>query len=270
MAERIGLIAGSGTLPHLFAQAAREQGLWVVAVAHRGETDPSLQAAVDSLSWVKVAQVDGIIRAFRRQGVTRAVMAGGIGRMRAIAEARPDFGALKIVARLRSWRDDSLLRAAAEYFEREGITIVSPTEYLKKLLAPKGRIAGAQLTSEQQRDVALGLEAAAALGKVDVGQTVVVRNGLVVALEAVEGTDEAIRRGGRLGGPGAVVVKLCKPGQDERFDLPAVGERTLSTMHEVKAAALAVQAGKTLVLDAASFVGAAERYGIAVAGVDAA
>ncbi len=270
MAERIGLIAGNGTLPGLFARAAKRQGLSVVAVAHEGETERGLEAEVEVLRWVKVGQVGSMLEVFREHGVTRAVMAGGIGRVRAITGVRPDLTALKIAARLRSFRDDALLRALADHFQEAGIAIVSPTDYLKELLAPSGRIAGPALTEAQRRDVDVGLEVAHALGKVDVGQTVVVRNGLVLALEAVEGTDEAIRRGGRLGGPGAVVVKLCKPGQDERFDLPAVGVRTLTTLQEVQASALAVQAGKTLVLDAAPFVEAAGRYGIAVAGVDVA
>ncbi len=269
MAERIGLIAGSGSLPRLFAQAAREQGLSVVAVAHRGETDPSLEGQVDALHWVRVGQVGGILQAFEREGVSRAVMAGGIGRVRAITQARPDLAALKLVARLRrdSFRDDGLLRAVAAFFEEHGVTIAAPTDFLQKLLAPLGPIAGPPLSSEQRQDVAVGREVALALGRVDVGQTVVVRQGLVLALEAVEGTDEAIRRGGKLGGPGATVVKLCKPGQDERFDLPAVGEQTLRTLHEVGAGALAIQAGKTLVLDAEGFVSLAGRLRIAVEGI---
>jgi UDP-2,3-diacylglucosamine hydrolase len=172
-------------------------------------------------------------------------MAGAIGRVRAIRDARPDLGALQIAARLRSFRDDSLLRAVADHFLRAGIQIVAATDYLKKVFAPEGRIAGPPLTAEQEADIAVGLEVAAARGRVDVGQTVVVRKGLVLALEAVEGTDEAILRGGRLGGRGAVVVKLCKPGQDERFDLPAIGLKTLETMAQAGASALAIEAGKT-------------------------
>ncbi|MGQ0504765.1 MAG: LpxI family protein [Myxococcaceae bacterium] len=266
--ERIGLIAGNGKLPQLFAQAAKEKGISVVAVAHQGETDPALESMVDTLAWVKIGQVDGIIRAFHREGIQRAAMAGGIGRVKAITDARPDLGALKIAARLRSFRDDSLLRAVADYFRTRGIEIFAPTDYLAKVLALRGRIAGPALNAKQQQDIAVGLEVATALGTVDVGQTVVVREGLVLAVEAIEGTDEAIRRGGKLGGTGAVVVKLCKPGQDERFDLPAIGLGTLRTMKEVGAKALAVQAGKTLLLDAEPFFDAADREGIAVVGVD--
>lgn len=265
--ERIGLIAGNGRLPALLAAAAREQGLSVVAVAHRGEADPSLEGAVEALTWVRVGQVKRILRAFRRAGVTRAVMAGGIGRVRALAEARPDLAALRILSRVRSFRDDALLRAIAAYFEDAGVRIVSATELLPELLAPEGHLAGPALSAAQERDVGLGLEVARELGRVDVGQTVVVGNGHVLALEAVEGTDETIRRGGRLGGKGGVVVKLCKPGQDERFDLPAVGPRTMEVMAEARLSALAVEAGKTLILDAPALFRAAERYRIAVVGV---
>jgi len=263
----IGLIAGSGRLPHLFATAARERGLSVVAVAHAGETDPGLESEVASLTWVRVGQLDRIVRILRSANVQQAVMAGGIGRARAITEARPDLGALKVAMRLRSLRDDALLRAVADYFREKGIAITAQTEFLTKLLAPSGHLAGPALGAGQQRDVALGVEVAQMLGKADVGQTVVVKDRLILALEAVEGTDEAIRRGCRLGGPGAVVVKLCKPGQDERFDLPAVGLATLQVMRECGARVLAVEAGKTIVLDAAEVIAEAERSGISVLAV---
>lgn len=266
MAERIGLIAGNGIFPRLFADAARRQGLSVIAVAHRGETDESIGQHVDSVSWVRVGQVDGILRAFKSAGVTKAVMAGGIGRVRALTQARPDVGAVRIIARLRSFRDDALLRAVADHFAREGVEIVAPTDFVKELLAPEGHLAGPRLHPAQEKDVALGVEVATALGRADVGQTVVVRNGHVLALEAVEGTDETIRRGGRLGGEGAVVVKLSKPSQDTRFDLPAVGPKTLETMREVGCRVLAVEAGRSLLLDAERLFSEAERDRISIVG----
>jgi hypothetical protein len=264
---RIGLIAGNGRLPFLYAQAAREAGHALVVVAHKGETDPSLEPLVDAFTWVRVGQVDRILRAFRKEGVEQAVMAGGIGRVRALAEARPDLGAVRIISRLRSFRDDALLRAVAAYFEEAGVRIVAPTGLLPQVLARAGHLAGPTLNAGQEQDVALGMEVARALGKVDVGQTVVVRNGHVLALEAVEGTDEAMRRGGRLGGQGGTVVKLAKPGQDERFDLPAVGPRTIEVMREAGLSVLAVEAGRTLLLDTADLFQAAERHGISVVGV---
>ena len=265
--ERIGLIAGNGRLPFLFATAARAQGLEVVAVAHRGEVDPALEAEVASFTWVRLGQVDAIVRAFTRAGVKRAAMAGGIGRVRALKEARPDLGALRILSRLRSMRDDALLRAVADHFEAHGITIVAPTDWLAQALCPEGHLAGPRLQPAQEKDVALGREVATLLGQADVGQTVVVREGNVLALEAVEGTDEAIRRGGKYGGAGAVVVKRCKPGQDLRFDLPAVGPRTLEVMQEVGARVLALEAGKTVLLEAPELFQRAEKAGITLVGV---
>lgn len=258
----IGLIAGNGSLPRLFARAARARGLTVVAAAHRGETEPSLAGEVDTLSWVRVGQVGRIQRILQKAGVREAVLAGGFRRMRALAQLRPDFGLLRVAARLRSVRDDALLRAVAEDFEAHGIRIVSAASYLTELLAPAGRLAGPELDEAARRDVALGSEVAAALGRADVGQTVVVKDGHVLALEAVEGTDACIRRGALLGGRGVVVVKRFKPGQDERFDLPAVGPLTLAVMVDVGARVLAVEAGKTLLLEVEQLLSAADRAGI--------
>ncbi len=262
MAGRIGLIAGNGALPRLFARAARAKGLAVSAVGHLGETDPELAMEVDRLDWVKVGQVTRIEQLLRDQGVTEAVLAGGFSRMRAVQQMRPDFGLFRIAARLRSFRDDALLRAAADEFESAGIRIVSPTVLLREILAPAGHLAGPPLDAAQERDVALGEEVATLLGRADVGQTVVVKNGHVLALEAVEGTDACIRRGAELGGPGVVVVKRSKPGQDERFDLPAVGPATLEVLRAVGARVLAVEARKTLLLEGDRLLALAREAGI--------
>jgi DUF1009 family protein len=265
--KRIGLIAGNGRLPHLFAEAARQQGLEVVAVGHLGETDPALESRVRSLSWVRLAQIDRIVRILREAGVTRAVMAGGISRIRAFTEARPDQGAVRIALRLRSFRDDSLLRAVADYFQRAGVQIVSPTDFLTHLLVPAGHLAGPGLDPGQRKDIALGIEVAQLLGRADVGQTVVVKNGHVLAMEAIEGTNETIRRAGKLGGPGAVVVKFSKPQQDRRFDLPAVGPGTLEAMEESGAKVLAVEAGRTMILEGEQVYARAQRQGVTLLGV---
>jgi hypothetical protein len=266
VAGRIGLIAGNGALPRMFARAARSRGLAVVAVGHVNETDPALAADVERLDWVKVGQVARIERLLRDQGVTEAVLAGGFSRMRAVRQARPDLGFLRIAARLRSMRDDALLRGIAAEFESAGIRIVAPTELLREILAPGGHLAGPPLDPGQERDVALGEEVVALLGRADVGQTVVVKNGHVLALEAVEGTDACIRRGAELGGPGVVVVKRSKPGQDERFDLPAVGPATLEVLRAVGARVLAVEAGKTLLLEGDRLVALANESGITLVG----
>jgi DUF1009 family protein len=263
---KVGLLAGNGRLPFLFADAARAQGYAVHAVGLEGECEPTLAAAVDSLDWVKVGQLDGVVRAFRARGVERAVFAGGVGRVRSLRSARPDLGMLKVAARLLSQRDDELLRAVAGYLEEKGVRVVAPTDFVRSVLARVGHLAGPPLSEVEQRDVQLGAEVAFALGKVDVGQTVVVKGGVVLAVEAVEGTDECIRRAGRYGGPGGVVVKRCKPDQDLRFDLPAAGPVTLEVMREAGTRVLAVEATRTILLDAQLLFSDAERLGLSVVG----
>lgn len=264
--ERLGLIAGSGRFPVIVAQAARAKGLEVHAVAHELEADPQLAQHVDSLAWVKVGQVDGIVKPLVAKGVSRAAMAGGIGRIRSFTQARPDLGALKIAASLRSMRDDEMLRGFADYLERQGVRIVAPTDFVPELLAQAGHLAGPPLSEAQQRDATVGREVAVALGRADVGQTVIVKDGAVLAVEAVEGTDEAIRRAGRYGGKGAVVVKRCKPDQDLRFDLPAVGPTTLEVMREAGASALVVEPQRTVLLEREQLFKWAARLSISIVG----
>jgi UDP-2,3-diacylglucosamine hydrolase len=267
MSEKIGLIAGKGQFPLLFAQAAQNQGYQVVAVAHRGETDPALESLAQEIHWVYVGQLSKIIRAFKEAGVRRAVMAGGISRGRLFKEFRPDFRALSVVRRAGAGKDDRLLRAVAAELEGEGITIVPSTLFMAELLAAPGHLSRRRPTPEELADVDFGLQVAKEIGALDIGQCVVVRRQVVAALEAIEGTDDCIRRGGRLAGPGAVVVKVSKPGQDLRFDVPAVGLETIRAMAEVAAAVLAVEAGKTLIFDRAEMLAAADRAKIAVWGI---
>lgn len=263
----IGLVAGNGLLPLLVARGAARLGRSVVAAAHVGETDQALEGAVARLLWVRLGQVDRIVRFLRKEGASSVVMAGGIGRVRAFTSVRPDLGAVRIIARLRSFRDDHLLRGIADYLQQRGLPVVSPTDYLEGAMAPDGVLCGDVLRDEQLRDARLGWEVAELLGKADVGQTVVVKGGHVLALEAIEGTDEAIRRAGALSGrSGGVVVKRCKPGQDLRFDLPAVGPGTVRAMAEAGMRALVVEAEKTLLLDAGGLAAAAREAGITVAG----
>jgi hypothetical protein len=238
-----------------------------VAAAHRGETDPALAALVQELHWVYVGQLGKIIRIFKDAGVRRAVMAGGITRGRLFREFRPDFRALSVVRRAGAGKDDRLLRAVADELEAEGITVAPSTLFLDDLLAPAGQISRRVPSREELQDIEFGWRVAREIGRLDIGQCVVVRRQVVAALEAIEGTDEAIRRGGALAGPGAVVVKVSKPGQDLRFDVPAVGLDTIGVMREVKAAALAVEAGKTLIFDRSEMLQAAARAKIAVWGI---
>jgi DUF1009 family protein len=270
MSEKVGLIAGKGQFPLLFAQAAKRRGVAVMAVAHRGETDPNLAALVDRLNWVYVGQLGKIIRLLKAAGVRQAVMAGGISRGRLFSQFRPDLKALSLIRRVGGGRDDRLLRAVADELEAEGIAIAPSTLFLDDLLATKGVLSRRPPTPEEVLDLEFGFQVAKEIGRLDLGQCVVVRRQVVVAVETVEGTDETIRRGGRLAGPGTVVIKVSKPDQDLRFDVPAVGRDTLAVMREVKAAVLAVEAGKTLIFDQDEMLKLANQAKIAVVGLEAA
>lgn len=266
--DRIGLIAGNGIFPLEFAKAAKQKGLFVVAVAHEEETLPELSELVDSISWIKVGQLGRIIKIFKDQGVKDVLMAGGIRKTRLFSGAMPDLRGAALLARMLYKKDDSILRAVADELESEGITVRESTLYLDTILAPRGVLTKRRPSREEEKDIEFGWQMAKEIGRLDIGQTVVVKGQAVLAVEAIEGTDEAIRRGGRLGNRGAVVVKVLKPHQDIRFDLPAVGRQTIKTMAEVGAACLAVEAGKTIMLEREQFILDADRAGIAVVGVD--
>ncbi|MFN7135754.1 MAG: LpxI family protein, partial [Myxococcales bacterium] len=190
----VGLIAGNGQFPLLFARGARRAGVQVVAIGHRGETDPALAAEVERLEWVHIGQLGRILDVFRESGVRDAAMAGGIGKLKAFRSARPDLQALKLAASLRRFQDDGFLKAIASAFEAQGVRIIPSTEYLREVLPEPGPLSARALTAAERDDVELGREVARAIGRADVGQTVVVRRGTVIAVEAAEGTDACIRR----------------------------------------------------------------------------
>ena len=264
--KTLGIIAGSGTFPLTVARAARQEGYRVVAVAHEGETHPDLAALVDDLTWIHVGELNKLIAAFKAAGVSEAVMAGGITKVRLIGNARPDLRTLSLLARVGIRKDDSLLRAVAEELASEGIQIRSATELLSGLLTPKGLLTDRSLTSREEQDVEFGWSLAKEIGRLDIGQCVVVKDRTVLAVEAIEGTDETIRRGGRHGREGAVVVKVSKPQQDARFDLPTVGPKTVEVMTEVGATVLALEAGCSILLERDLLLEKARAAGISVLG----
>lgn len=263
----LGLIAGSGIFPLLFAESARRAGRRVVAVAHRGETDPALEAACDAFTWVHLGQLGKMVRAFRSEGVEEAAMVGGIEKVRIFGGLRPDLLALKHAPKLKKWGNDDLLRTVASMFEEEGIRIVDPSGACPDLVAREGLYTKRRPSEAAAKDIELGQRVAAIVSAADVGQTVCVKGGAVVAVEAMEGTDRCIRRAGEVAGKGFVVVKIAKPGQDLRFDLPCVGPTTVQTLAEAGAAAMAFEAGKSFVLDEPAVVRAADRAGIALLGL---
>jgi DUF1009 family protein len=264
--EPLGLIAGNGHLPLAIAREARRRGLSVVTVAHRGETLPEIALEVDEITWVSVGSLGRIVQAFRAAGVRRAIMAGGLDKARLLRRFRPDLAALRVLLSVRGRGDDRLLRAVADYLATEGIEIVDCAALTPDLLAPAGVLSRRPPTAPERTDIEEGWRVARALGDLDVGQSVAVKSGAIVAVEAVEGTDALIRRAGELAGPGVVIVKAAKPGQDLRFDVPTVGPQTVETMAEVGAAVLAVEAGRTLLLDRAETVARANRHRIALVG----
>lgn len=262
--QRVGLIAGNGRFPLIFARTARAAGIEVVAVAHEGETLPELNDIVDAVTWVKVGELGRIISAFHRSGIDRAVMAGGIRKVAALEHFAPDDRALRFLARLGGLGDDTVLRGVAEELESEGIRIVESTLFLSALLTPAGPLTTQVPDAAQWNDIRLGFAVAKAVGRWDIGQSIVIKSGIVLAVEAIEGTDATIRRGGRAG---AVVVKVSKPQQDLRFDVPAVGPETVRVCAEVRAAVLALEAGTTLLLDKEELLQHADRVGLSIVGV---
>ena len=265
--ERLGLIAGNGRFPIIFADNARRLGYHLSAVAHEGETDPELANYVDRIHWIKIGQLNKMINAFKEDDVHQAVMLGGIKKTHVFTTVRPDFRALALAARLALWKDDDILREIAKELEGEGITICESTFGLEGILAEEGTLTAREPGEKEWEDIRYGWEIAHEIGRLDIGQCVVIKDRVVVAVEAVEGTDEAIKRGGQLAKEGAVVVKRCKPQQDLRFDLPAIGPRTIETMASVNASVLAVEAGRTIVLDRELTLKTAASARIAVVGL---
>ena len=265
--ERIGLIAGNGRFPIIFAENARRLVYVVSAVAHIGETAPELERHVERIHWIKIGQLNKLIKALKEDGVRQAGMLGGIKKTHVFTTVRPDRRALAVASRLKQLKDDAILREVAAELESEGITIRESTFGLRGILVEEGALTKHAPSKKEWEDIRYGWEVAGEIGRLDIGQCVVIKDRTVVAVEAVEGTDKAIRRGGLLARDGAVVVKRSKPQQDLRFDLPAVGPATIEAMESVKASVLAVEAGRSVILDRETTLRKAERAGIAIVGL---
>lgn len=263
--NKFGLIAGTGRFPLLFAQSAKSKGIKVVAIAHKGQTSPEIESLADKTYWIKVGQLGKLIRLLKDEGIKDVALVGGITKTIMFSEVAPDLRALSLIAKMRTLNDDALLRAVAGEIEKEGITIHNSTIFLTDLLSPSGCLTRRQPNKNEAQDIAFGWEIAKEIGRLDIGQTVVVKDRVVLAVEAIEGTDEAIRRAGALGkGKGLVVIKVSKPQQDLRFDLPAIGPNTITTMKEAGARVLAIETGKTLLIDKEELIKAANQAGITI------
>ncbi|WP_227657543.1 LpxI family protein [Candidatus Magnetaquicoccus inordinatus] len=267
--QAIGLIAGNGQLPLLFAQALPKHR--IIAVGHSGETDPRLATLVSAFCWVRLGQFQKILDFFLQHRVKWVVMAGGITKSR-IWQARPDFLAIKMIMGLLHRHDDLLLRSAAAILQEHGLQLKSVTDFVPQLLAPAGLLSRRQPTAAEWEDIRFGWWAAKELGRLDIGQGVVVRQKMVAAVEAMEGTDAMLLRAGPLlAGKGweeggGVVVKVAKPMQDRRLDLPTIGPRTITTMHEAGLRVLAVEAGGALLLEPEQTRALVDRYDLVLLG----
>jgi len=264
----LGLIAGNGRFPFLVAEAARRSGRRVVAVAVEEEAAPELAASVDEIHWVGLGQLGRCIEVLKSAGVSEAVMAGQVQHRRIFSGIVPDLKLAGVLLRLAVKNTDSLIGGVADALGREGIRLLPSTTLLADQMASAGAMSRRRPTAAERQDIAYGVKVARALAALDLGQTVVIKDRAAVALEAMEGTDEVIRRAGRLAGPGTTVVKLAKPRQDMRFDVPVVGARTVDAMREAGARTLALEAGRTLLLDHTAVLAAADEAGVAVWGID--
>ena len=262
--DTLGIIAGNGVYPRLLADAARKAGVKrIVAAAFTDETDQRLAGKVDEIHWMRVGQLGKLISCFREAGVSNAIMAGQIA-PKNLFELRPDWKILLLLARLKRRNAESIFAAIGDELARAGITLLPATSFLEDCLAPSGLIAGRKLSRREEEDVTFGFEIAREVSRLDIGQTVLVKNGTVLAVEAFEGTNEAITRGGALGGKNAIMVKVAKPNQDMRFDVPVIGVATIEAATEAHLRVIAVEAGRTLLLDKDAVVESAVRADISI------
>jgi len=263
--KKIGLIAGYGHFPLELAVSLAAEGFEVHTVAAREEANPQIEKLTTTTCWLHVGQIGGMIKAFNRAGVKQVVMAGKVRKLHLFRNFRPDLTALKGLMRLKDRRDDSILNTISELLAEGGLTLIDQTRYAGDMLAGEGHLAG-PVAKKQHADVSFGFAQAKGVAGLDIGQTVIVQNQAVLAVEAIEGTDEAIKRGGKLGNGKAAVIKVAKPNQDLRFDVPAVGPDTIETMHACGCTLLVVEAGKTLMIERQRFFELADQYGVSVYG----
>ena len=267
---RVGVIAGNGTFPFLVLEAARNMGHEVTVVAVKEEALPSLEAAARerhaAFHWVSLGQLGRAIAVLREARVSHAVMAGQVKHTRIFSNIVPDMTLLSVLMRLKVKNTDALLAAIADTMRARGIELIDSTVFLQPLLAGAGPLTSRVPTPQEMGDFEFGYAMADAIAGLDIGQTIVVRDRAVVAVEAMEGTDEVIARAGRIAGAGTRVVKVAKPDQDMRFDVPVVGVATMEAMTAAGASALSVDAGRTLLVDGRAVIEAANRAGLAVFG----
>ena len=260
----LGIIAGNGVYPRLLADSARKAGVeTIIAAAFTDETDPVLTQLVDLIEWMRVGQLNRLLKLFREQKVHHAIMAGQIA-PKNLFDLRPDLKALMLLGKLKQRNAESIFAAIADELANVDVNLLPATMFLEESLARAGLIAGPKLSQQEQDDVDLGWKIGKEIARLDIGQTIVVKNGTVVAVEALEGTNEAIKRGGALAREGAVMVKVAKPKQDMRFDVPVIGLETIRICTEARLRVIAVETGKTLLLERDAIVDLANRSKISI------
>jgi hypothetical protein len=264
----LALIAGNGTYPFATIRGARAAGVSrIVAVAFENETDPELAKSVDEVAWLRVGQLGKLLSFLKNTGATHAIMAGQIA-PKNLFDLRPDVKALVLLATLRERNAESIFGAIGAEMAKAGVELLPATSFLEDQLAPPGLIAGPRLSRREQMDVEFGGKIAKEVSRLDIGQTVVVKGGTVLAVEAFEGTNAAIERGGQLGRKDAVMVKVSKPRQDLRFDVPVIGPLTLDAAHAARLRVIGVEAGKTLILEPDRTRALAEERRISIYGLN--
>jgi hypothetical protein len=260
----LGIIAGNGVYPCLLADSARKAGVRkIIAAAFTGETDPALAQHVDVIEWMRVGQLARLLKFFREQKIDQAIMAGQIAPSN-LFDLRPDWKALLLLAQLKQRNAESIFAAIANELSKVGVDLLPATTFLEGSLAQAGLIAGPKLSRREEQDVDFGWKIAKEIAGLDIGQTVIVKNGTIVAVEALEGTNDVIKRGGTLARKGAVMVKVAKPNQDMRFDVPVIGLETLGVAAEAGLRAIAVEATRTLLLEKDEIVDVANRSKISI------
>jgi len=263
----IGLIAGNGKMPIILAQAIRKAGHRVVAIGHLEETRKDLARYVNTFYWVHIGELGKIIDLLLAAKVKRAVLAGKVPKTHFFSKAKPDLRAIQVLSRLTAKNDDAILRAIAQEIESEGIRIESPAVFLRENLVARGVLTERKPTEREKKDLAFGWKMAKKIGALDLGQSVVVKDQMILAVETLEGTDETIRRGGRLGRRDVLVIKVAKPKQDLRLDLPVIGRRTIRTLREAGASTLAMEAQKTIIIDREKVVKEADKHKLCLMGI---
>ncbi|HKG11967.1 MAG TPA: UDP-2,3-diacylglucosamine diphosphatase LpxI [Pyrinomonadaceae bacterium] len=261
---RYGLIAGNGKFPFLVAEGARRAGVSLAVAAIREETDPAIERVAERVTWVGIGQLGRMIRFFKREGVEKAIMAGQVKHVRIFSGALPDVRMLRMLISLPRRNTDALIGGVAAELAREGIELIDSTYFLQDHLPAEGVLTRRAPDERERGDIEYGLEVAREIARLDLGQTIVVRSRACVAVEAMEGTDATVRRAGTLAKGRLTVVKVAKPNQDMRFDVPVVGVPTVETMAEAGATCLCVTAGKTLIFDREEMLALANRRRIAV------